>query len=68
MVVASLTLEIYIVQFHIITDKFNSVFPMNTIIVFALITLAAYLLRFLVNVFVQFIGKDNWNWKGIMKL
>lgn len=42
--IASLTLEIYIVQFHIITDKFNRLFPLNTVIVFIFICITAYCL------------------------
>ena len=40
--IASLTLEIYIVQFAIITDRFNSVFPNSILLVFCMIVLVAY--------------------------
>lgn len=68
MMVSSLTLEIYVVQFHVITDRFNRVFPLNTVIVFCLICIAAYLLRILVNLFVQFMSKDDWNWKNVVNV
>ncbi|MCM1147268.1 MAG: hypothetical protein NC344_05470 [Bacteroidales bacterium] len=67
-VVSSLTLEIYIVQFHIISARFNSMFPLSLIIVFALICLAAYLLRVAVNIFIQFMGRENWRWSDVMHL
>lgn len=41
-IIASLTLEIYIVQFAIITDRFNSVFPISILLVFCMIVLVAY--------------------------
>jgi len=66
--VSSLTLEIYIVQFHIITDKYNSLFPISWIIVFAQICFAAYLLRVCVNVFIQFMRKEDWNWSAVIHL
>ena len=46
---SSLTLEIYIVQFDLITDKFNAVFPLNTIVIFSIICIAAYALRILTS-------------------
>ena len=58
--IASLTLEIYVVQFHVITDRFNALFPLKWLIVFGLVCVTAYLLRVIVNVFLQFMGKDPW--------
>lgn len=60
---AALTLEIYIVQPSIISDRFNSLFPLSWFIVFGLILVAAYILRIFVNVFLQFCGNDSWNLK-----
>lgn len=63
-----LTLEIYIVQFVIITDKFNSIFPLSLVIVFTFITLVAYVLRIASNLFTQLMSKDPWQWKDAMKI
>lgn len=65
---AALTLEIYIVQPNVITDCFNSLFPLSWFIVFGLILLCAYVLRICVNVFLQFLSKDSWNLKEIFTL
>lgn len=56
LIISNLTLEIYIVQFHIITDKFNFLFPFNTIIVFTLIYTAAYILKMITSLFIQFLS------------
>lgn len=56
LIISNLTLEIYIVQFHIITDKFNFLFPFNTIIVFTLICTAAYILKVITSLFLQFLS------------
>ena len=57
--VAGLALEIYIVQFMLITNKWNSVFPLNIIIVFAIICLFAYLLKVMTAAFLSLLSKDK---------
>ena len=66
--IASLTLEIYVVQFHVITDRFNALFPLNWFIVFGLVCVTAYLLRVIVNAFLQFMGKDPWLWRQCLRI
>lgn len=66
--IASLTLEIYVVQFHLITDRFNALFPLNWFIVFVLVCVVAYILRMMVNIFLQFLSKENWRWKECFRL
>lgn len=66
--IASLTLEIYVVQFHVITDRFNALFPLNWLIVFGLVCVTAYLLRVVVNVFVQFMGREPWQWRLCLRI
>lgn len=61
--IASLSLEIYIVQFNIITDRFNSLFPLNTIIVFILIIITAYSLRICTNFFNQTFSAEPYSIK-----
>lgn len=57
--VAGLTLEIYIVQFMLITNKWNSVFPLNIIIVFVIICMAAYLLMVMTVASLSLLSKDK---------
>lgn len=62
-IIARLTFEIYIVQRYIITDLFNSLFPFNTVVVFLLIVLGAYLVKISTNLFEQMVTGGNWNVK-----
>lgn len=66
--IGSLCLEIYLVQYYFLTDKFNSLFPLNIIIVFGEILIAAYLLRISTNFFLQTLNKLPYNWKNIFNL
>ncbi len=66
--IASLTLEIYIVQFHIITDKFNRLFPLNTVIVFIFICITAYCLRIMTSLFLQFLSSAPFEFKNAIKI
>lgn len=68
LMIASLTLEIYIVQFHIITDKFNALFPLNTIIVFILISISAYILKVITSLFLQLLSSSPFNLKEAIKI
>lgn len=66
--IAALTLEIYIVQFAIITNQFNSIFPFNTLLVFAFIVLAAYSLKVLTSLFLAVLSKEDLEWRSIVRL
>lgn len=68
LVIANLTLEIYIVQFHIITDEFNTLFPLNTVIVFMLISISAYILKVITSLFLQFLSSVPFNLKEAIKI
>lgn len=65
---SSLTLEIYIVQFDFITDKFNAVFPLNTIVIFLIICIAAYALRILTSLCLQTLSDNPYNIKQALRL
>lgn len=65
---SSLTLEIYIVQFDLITDKFNAVFPLNTIVIFSIICIAAYALRILTSLCLQTLSDNPYNIKQALRL
>lgn len=63
-----LCLEIYIVQIPIITDRYNSFFPLNIPIVFVCIVVMAYLLRCCSRFLLQTFQDGDYNWKNIFKL
>ena len=67
-VIASLTLEIYVVQFMIITNQFNRLFPLNTIIVFMLICVAAYFLKVVTSIFLSIMSTEPFRIKEIVKI
>lgn len=67
-IIAALTLEIYVVQFSIITNHFNSLFPLNILIVFVLISFAAYLLKVLTSLFLAVLSKEHLVWRDIVKV
>lgn len=66
--IAALTLEVYIVQFAFITNQFNSIFPLNLLLVFAIIVLAAYLLKVMTSLFLAVLSKEDLEWKEIVRL
>lgn len=67
-IVSGLCLEIYVVQYWVMTDKLNSLFPMNIPIVFVLITCFAYLLRCMSRWFSQTFKDADYDWKAIFKV
>ena len=58
----------YVVQFAIITDRYNSLFPLNIFIVFALICIAAYGLKVVTSVYLSVMSKDAFDGKAILKI
>ena len=66
--IAVFTLEIYIVQFAFMTNQFNSIFPFNVLLVFAIIVLAAYLLKVMTSLFLAVLSKEDLEWKEIVRL
>lgn len=66
--IASLSLEIYVVQFSIITDKFNFLFPLNTVIVFSLIVITAYSLRICTNLFKQTFSVESYSIRNALTI
>lgn len=65
---STLTLQIYVVQFYIITARFNELFPFNVLIVFLQILVMAYFLNVFTKLFEQILSKDNWNIKTCFKV
>ena len=68
MTIGGLCLEIYLVQPRLLTDKFNSIFPFNLIIMFLIIFVSAYLLRCLSRIWMQTFKDGEYDWKAIIKL
>lgn len=66
-VCGGLCLEVYLIQFSIITPWFNSIFPFNIPIVILLCILAGYLLNILSKFFSQTFDSKPYNWVILIK-
>lgn len=63
--ISSLTLEIYMIQFSLITDRWNELFPLNLLIIFVLITFIAYILKTTSRIFSQTFSENRYDWRAI---
>ena len=66
--ISTLTLEIYMVQYAIFTDKLNNIFPLNIIIIYIIIFIAAYLLKCTAHLFSQVFSNEPFNNKSIYQV
>lgn len=66
--IGGLCLEIYLVQFDLFTDKMNSIFPLNLLVMFAIIVVAAYVLRCVSRLWSQTFKDGEYDWKAIIQL
>ena len=66
--VGSLCLEIYLVQASLFTDKMNVVFPLNLIVMFVIIMVAAYILRCGARIFAQTFKDMDYDWRAGFKV
>ena len=66
--ISALTLEIYLVQYALFTDKLNFIFPLNLPVTYLMIFAVAYILKFLSQVFSQVFGGEEFEIKKIFKL
>ena len=65
--IGGLCLEIYLVQGPFLTDKLNSIFPLNIVVLFFAILIAAYFLRCLSRIWSQTFKDGNYCFKEIVK-
>lgn len=66
--IGSLCLEIYIVQGALFTTKMNNLFPLNILIMFLIIFVAAYILRCCARIFAQTFREADYDWKAVFKI
>lgn len=66
--VSCLTLEIYMVQYAIFTDKLNSIFPANILLTYIVIIMASYLLKCMSKVFSQIFSENAFDWRKIYQI
>lgn len=66
--ISCLTLEIYMVQYAIFTNKMNALFPLNIILIYLVIFFAAYILKCASKLFSQIFSDNEFNWRKIVQL
>ncbi|MBO4851500.1 MAG: acyltransferase [Prevotella sp.] len=66
--VGGLCLEIYLIQFSVITTKLNHLFPLNILIVFAEALALAYLTRCLARFILQTFSDKPYDWTKMVKI
>lgn len=66
--VSGLCLEVYLVQYHLFTDKLNHLFPLNLLIVFVEILLVAYVLRCMARIWSQTFKDGDYDWKAVVRV
>lgn len=66
--ISALTLEIYMVQYAVFTDKLNGIFPFNILIIYIIIFVVAYLLKCTSHLFSQIFGDEPFDGKCIYQV
>ncbi len=66
--VSCLTLEIYMVQYAFFTDEWNGIFPLNILLTFIVVIIAAYLLKCAAKLFSQVFSENEFSWRKIYQL
>lgn len=63
-----LCLEVYLIQFSIITNKLNTIFPFNIPIIFIIVIIMAYILHILAQLILQTFRTEPYSLKKIIKI
>lgn len=66
--ISALTLEIYLVQYALFTDRMNFMFPLNIPIMYLMIFGVAYVLKVFSQSFSQIFGKEDITVKKLFKV
>lgn len=67
-VIGGLCLEVYLVQYHLFTDKLNFIFPLNIPIIFLKILFFAYILRCVGRIWSYTFKEADYQWKEVFRL
>ena len=68
MTISGLCLESYLIQFSVITDKLNYIFPLNLFIIFVLVLISAYVIRCVARFFSQTFQSEDYDWSKVFSL
>lgn len=64
--IGGLCLEIYLIQSSLFTDKMNSLFPLNLVIMLLIIVVGTYITRCVSRIFSQTFKEEPYNWKKVI--
>ena len=64
--IGGLCLEIYLILSSLFTDKMNSLFPLNLVIMLLIIVVGAYITRCVSRIFSQTFKEEPYNWKKVI--
>lgn len=68
MIVGGLCLESYLIQYSLFTDKMNSIWPFNLVLIVFVILLCSYVVRCVARLFAQTFRTEDYDWKKIFSL
>lgn len=68
MIVGGLCLESYLIQYSVITDKLNFLFPLNILIIIVGVLVMAYICRCIARLFSQTLKQEDYEWNKIFSL
>ena len=66
--VGGLCLESYLIQFSLFTDKMNGIWPLNLLIMVAVILVCSYLVRCAARLFAQTFRTEDYEWKKVFSM
>lgn len=66
--ISVLSLEAYLCQGWLITDKLNNLFPCNILMIFIAIIVVSYVLKIVSNLFAQTFSNESYNFLKIIKI
>lgn len=68
MIISSLCLESYLIQYSLFTTKMNGIFPLNLPIMILIVLLVSFICKCLSKIFIQTFKDADYNWKDIIKI
>jgi len=68
LIVSGICLESYLIQYYLLTDKLNGIFPLNIPLLMLLILIVSYICRCLARIFSQTFRTEDYEWKKIFAI
>ena len=68
MAIGGLCLESYLIQFSVLSDKLNSLFPLNIPLMMLIVLMVSYVCRCLARVILQTFRTEDYEWKKVFAI